>query len=68
MTCPVCNCGVKVTYSRDRDDHVFRYRTCQSCGYSFHTIEIDQDMFQRMTKTATEDLGGENDFRFGKQK
>lgn len=48
MTCPQCCAETKVTYTRDRDDHVIRYRTCKECGYGFHTIEIDTDMYHRL--------------------
>ena len=50
MTCPVCNCDTKVDHTVDHDDYVDRYRKCRKCGYGFHTIEIDTDMYQRLKK------------------
>lgn len=50
MTCPVCFGYTKVIDSRKRIDHVLRQRKCILCGYTFNTIETDEDLYQRLEK------------------
>lgn len=51
MTCPVCNGMTKVSETRNRTDHILRYRLCRDCGHRFPTIEIDEDMFKHPAKS-----------------
>lgn len=42
MMCPSCNQErSKVTNSRKNGNEIKRLRECQSCGFSWHTVEID---------------------------
>lgn len=50
MTCPVCNGETTIYKTHDDDDCIKRWRVCDSCGYRFHTIEIDKDLYERMVK------------------
>ena len=53
MTCPICNSETTVIRTRDKEDNVKRERVCVSCGYHFHTIELDLDLYERMVKNET---------------
>lgn len=55
MTCPECGGITKVIYTRDNNDHIDRWRKCQECGYGFHTIETDEDMYRRLKVKGDED-------------
>lgn len=48
MTCPICNEKTQVTDSRANDDFVRRRRACPTCKYRFSTIEIDEDLYERI--------------------
>lgn len=48
MTCPVCNGKTKTKDSRCYIDHVIRIHKCNSCGYVFRTIEVDEDIYVRI--------------------
>jgi transcriptional regulator NrdR family protein len=48
MTCPVCGKNTKVYDSRAEEDSVRRRRVCLSCRYVFTTIELDEDLFERI--------------------
>ena len=50
MTCPKCCSRTKIWDSRLQDDAKRRRRECLSCGYRFITIEIDEDLYERMVK------------------
>lgn len=50
MTCPKCCSRTKIWDSRQQDDAKRRRRECLSCGYRFITIEIDEDLYERMIK------------------
>ena len=50
MTCPKCCSKTKIWDSRQQDDAKRRRRECLSCGYRFITIEIDEDLYERMIK------------------
>lgn len=44
MTCPIC-CGVTYINQKYADvDSVRRKRICKECGYSFYTLELDEDL------------------------
>ena len=58
MTCPQCNGETKVTYTRDNIDYILRCRTCKECGYNFHTIETDKDMYKRLKRDSAPEVGG----------
>lgn len=49
MTCPVCGSETKVYETRSEDDCVHRVRWCRKCRKRFATIEIDEDMYKRIT-------------------
>lgn len=50
MTCPKCYKKTKVIDSRSDEDSTERRRECLVCGYRFTTIEIDNDLYERMVK------------------
>lgn len=50
MTCPKCCSRTKIWDSRLQDDAKRRRRECLSCGYRFITIEVDEDLYERMVK------------------
>ncbi len=50
MTCPVCGGNTKVCKTRSEDDSVRRLRWCRKCHHKFITIEIDEDLYKRITK------------------
>lgn len=50
VTCPVCAGDTKVNDSRKYNDYVRRSRKCLECGYTFTTIETDEDIYQRLEK------------------
>lgn len=54
MTCPVCGEKTKVRESREDEDSVRRQRVCLSCHYVFTTIEIDEDLFRRITNVKNQ--------------
>lgn len=58
MTCPICGSDTKVFDSRADTDNVRRKRACTVCRYTFTTIEIDADLWQKLiadTKEARRD-------------
>ena len=50
MTCPVCGEKTQIKDSRGYIDHVVRLRKCRSCGYTFRTIETEEDIYHRLKK------------------
>ncbi len=46
MQCPNCFGNTSVRNSRPQPDCVRRTRLCLSCGYVFHTVEMDEDMLK----------------------
>ena len=48
MTCPKCCSRTKIWDSRLHEDCKRRRRECVSCGYRFITIEVDEDLYERM--------------------
>ena len=55
MTCPVCCGDTKVVNTYDHIDHIVRQRNCLDCGYVFHTVETDRDIYQRLKKDKDDD-------------
>jgi len=46
MKCPKCESkelSVRSTKGSDSKNIIYRYRTCDNCGYKFKTIECIQD-------------------------
>jgi len=39
MLCPKCHSQTTVEKTITKQDRVFRYRRCKTCGYGFTTIE-----------------------------
>ena len=56
MDCPECYGRTDVADSRRQIDGVTRRRKCRSCGYRFSTIEIDIDLYNRMSPPDREAL------------
>lgn len=52
MNCPVCGENTKVVDSRPDTDNVMRMRKCLVCGYKFKTLEVDDDLFEKLKKQA----------------
>lgn len=52
MTCPKCNGKTKVIESTIDDDSITRRRACAECGYRFNTVEIDKDLYERLSKRS----------------
>ena len=50
MTCPECNGKTKVVDSRPEVDCINRRRECTECGFRFSTVELDEDVFERIVK------------------
>lgn len=59
MICPICGGKTGVTDSRAETDHISRRRKCAECEYTFATIELDLDMFERLTRTSCGEARGE---------
>lgn len=57
MICPVCGENTKVIDSRADVDSVNRKRECLSCKYRFLTVEIDEDLYEKISgrKEALDD-------------
>lgn len=49
MLCPVCGGKTAVIDSRGQGDEVIRRRKCRECEHRFTTIEIDLDLYERIT-------------------
>ena len=50
MTCPKCGEDTKVIDSRSECDSVLRTRQCVACDYRFKTIELDNDLFEKIVE------------------
>lgn len=48
MTCPICGGETKITNSRPKCDHARRRRECLECGHRFSTIELEEDVKDRL--------------------
>lgn len=53
MTCPQCGGETHITNSRKSCDSVRRRRECRECGYRFTTIEIENDLLNKLTEKET---------------
>lgn len=49
MICPLCGGQTAVVDSRPSEDDITRRRECRACGHRFTTIEIDLDLYERIT-------------------
>lgn len=57
MTCPHCGSdSTTVLHTGDFEDYVRRRRECKKCGSRFYTVEIDEDMYSKMTPVAKTEL------------
>lgn len=54
MTCPRCYERTKVIDSQAEEGCVRRRHSCPACGYRFFTIEIDEDLYERMVTVKNE--------------
>ena len=50
MTCPVCNAKTKILETRSDAESINRRRQCLRCGYRFSTVEMDKDLYKRLSK------------------
>lgn len=50
MACPVCGEKAEVIDSRSDGESVTRKRKCLGCSYRFHTVEIDEDLYRKISK------------------
>lgn len=48
MTCPICGGKTLVVDSRPDIDNIRRVRKCQECGHRFPTVEIDEDLYNKL--------------------
>lgn len=52
LLCPVCGGKTEVTDSRSDCESVRRKRKCMDCGYKFNTVEIDEDLYKKISKES----------------
>lgn len=52
MTCPYCGGDTKVIDSRPSEDSVHRRRECLVCKKRFSTVEIDLQMYDKISDTT----------------
>ena len=50
LPCPVCGEKTRVIDSRSDCESVKRKRKCLDCGYCFCTVEVDEDLYERILK------------------
>lgn len=50
LLCPVCGEKTEVLDSRSDCESVKRKRKCLECGYRFYTVEIDEDLYKKISK------------------
>ena len=50
LLCPVCGGKTEVLDSRSDCESVKRKRKCLECGYRFYTVEIDEDLYKKISK------------------
>lgn len=55
MTCPICSEKTKVLETRADTDSIRRRRECIRCRFTFTTIEISEDLLERLTKETKHD-------------
>jgi len=61
VNCPRCKKRTEVTRTIIKNDKVYRYRVCKSCGYKFKTVETVADGWDykgilRQIKSLTDPL------------
>lgn len=54
MDCPNCGAPTKVVDSRPSAKTVVRRRKCLECKYRFSTIEIDTEVYERLSPPDVE--------------
>lgn len=52
MACPVCGERTEVVDSRSDGESVTRRRKCLECFYRFNTVEIDEDLYKKISKES----------------
>ena len=55
MTCPICGGKTKVLETRADTDCIRRRRECIQCHLTFITIEISEDLLERLSKETKHD-------------
>ena len=55
MTCPICGEKTAVLETRADTDCIRRRRKCIKCQYTFVTIEISEDLLERLSKETAHD-------------
>lgn len=50
LLCPICGKKTEVIDSRSDCESVSRKRKCLECGYRFCTVEIDEDLYKKISK------------------
>lgn len=50
MTCPECGEKTVVVNSKAYEDYIWRRRECVCCKLRFNTVEIDEDLYERLVK------------------
>ena len=50
MTCPKCSDKTRVIDVTADEDSTYRRRECTMCGYRFTTVEVDKDMYERVSR------------------
>lgn len=56
MIWPVCGGKTAVIDSKPEEDQIIRVRKCQECGDRFSTIEVDLDLYERLSSPVTVQL------------
>lgn len=55
MNCPVCNSErLSSSGAEKKPDFTRRYLRCKGCGYSYTTIEVEEDYFDKYKKAVME--------------
>ena len=52
MTCPVCNAKTKILETRSDSESINRRRQCLRCGFRFSTVEMDKDLYKKISKVS----------------
>lgn len=56
MTCPHCGSGSVVIHTEYFEDYKRRRRECRECHSRFNTVEIDEDVYRKMTPVVKTEL------------
>lgn len=54
MKCPVCGGDTVVVDSRTEVDCINRRRKCLGCDYRWNTVEVDADLYEKVSVRAQE--------------